>query len=135
MHPTWLVFPLIFIRSKETYERRYERWRMMPLYTVHVVEHRRYYRQSAESPQHGPKRSEYIADILSLRSSIPQKSRDWCWKSMKWRWREDAVEVTVKIQVPFPSSFDCTHHLLNCKCNLPQAKNEDNYTKLVPRLL
>lgn len=57
---------------------------MMQFYAIHVVEDSRYHRQSAERSQHGPKRSQNIADIPLLRLSIAQESRYRRWEPVKW---------------------------------------------------
>jgi hypothetical protein len=57
-----------------TYKRCDQRWWLVPLYTRRIIEHRRYHRQSAERAEQGPKRSQYVSDILTRFLSEPQKS-------------------------------------------------------------
>jgi hypothetical protein len=72
----------------------------MLLYTLGIVEDRRYHSQSTERPCEGPERAQDISNILLLFLTISQKSRHWCGQFVQRQSRYDAIEVPVNVKVP-----------------------------------
>lgn len=83
-----------------TYKRGDQgRW-MMPLYTPGVIENSSHNSQPAERAHKRPECTEYTPDILTILFPVPEEPRYRSWKLVQWRWRHNAVEIVVDIQVP-----------------------------------
>ena len=81
----------------------------MLLYTLGIVEDRRYHSQSTERSCKGPERAQDVSNILLLFLTISQKSRYWCGQLVHWRSRYDAIKVPVNVKVPAIDVLKDTH--------------------------
>ena len=72
----------------------------MLLYTLSIVEDRRYHSQSTERSCEGPESAQDVSNVLLLFLTISQKSRHRCGQLVQRRSRYDAIKVPVYVKVP-----------------------------------
>jgi hypothetical protein len=94
----------------------------MLLYTLGIVEDRRYHSQSTERSCEGPERAQDISNILLLFLTISQKSRHRCGQFVQRRSRYDTIKVPVNIKVPAIGVLKDTH--LEARTYGPKPSNQ-----------